>query len=552
VTSMIDRVAGRKQTWASCAAWCLGVLGCTGWHCGAQVCPPEWQEGQEGRIITGSVRALQAFDPDGAGPLGTWLIAGGSPSGPTGVFAGKVIVFDGTSWRSLDSVPAVSGNVAALSVFNGQLVAGGSFGSLGGVVASGVARWNGTTWEPMGAGIGGGSGVSDFAVYNGALIAGGDFWSSGATTLDDLARWHGSNWVPFGTTSASGRVNALATVGNSLYAGGLFSSVNGVATSNLARWNGTSWIASGQPGSEVTALASYSSVSSLADRLFVGGDFSSIGGQSISRVAIFSPNAGTWQAAGAPPAGRVSDLFVRSSGVSSYQLSAAIGGRHYIFGSGTWAPNGEHGGGASRIGLYSGQYVLARTSGFMDESAVVAWNGTQWSAPGVGVPSNISCLQDKGDGSLVVGGFSLDTNRTRSRNFAWQLTADGITWTQLGGELRHQNSPTSDFLIKAFARMPNGDTVMGGRFAGIGDVTAPLDRALERFGMGPDGRSVQLHRVRPSDDAQWRLDRSGHFHDERGRRHDDRPGSLEWHSLDHSGRRYSGWIWLRAVAGTER
>jgi hypothetical protein len=426
-----------------------------------------------GRIITGSAWALQAFDPDGAGPLGTWLIAGGSPSGPTGVFAGKVIAFDGTSWRNLDSVPAVSGSVAALSVFNGQLVAGGSFGSLGGVVANGVAKWNGTTWEPMGAGIGGGSGVRDFAVFGGALIAAGDFSNSGPTVLADLARWDGSNWVAFGSTNAGGRVQSLATVGGSLYAGGVFSSVNGSAISNLARWNGTSWLASGQPTGEVTALASYSSVSPSADRLFVGGSFSSIGGQSISQVAIFSPNAGTWQAAGTPPAGSVADLFVRNVGASSYQLSGVIGSQHYVFGSGTWTANGEHGGRGSRIGLYGGQYALSRSSGFMEESAVLLWNGTQWSAPGTGVPANISTMLDKGDGSLVVGTFGKTGTVGRSRNFAWQLAADGTTWTQLGGELRHQNSATQDYLIKAFARLPNGDIVMGGRFAGIGDVTAP-------------------------------------------------------------------------------
>ncbi|MFN0085442.1 MAG: hypothetical protein ACKVX9_08645 [Blastocatellia bacterium] len=209
------------------------------------------------------------------------------------------------AWAALglgttSSSNGVSGDVLALTVFNGELIVGGTFSFAyndvgSSVSANKVVRWNGTAWSSLGTGTGtGGNGV-DGTVYSlatggGGLFVGGDFGSAyngssggiGVTSVsaNNIARWNGQSWASMGTSSgatgngANGFVNALSVAGGDLFAGGVFTRVynsgsNNVTVDNTARWSGTQWTGiSGGGGSTGGTLSSVSAAS------FSGADLS--------------------------------------------------------------------------------------------------------------------------------------------------------------------------------------------------------------------------------------------------------------------------------------
>ena len=213
-----------------------------------------------------------------------------------------------------------------------ELDAGGNFFHAGGVAANYIARWQQQTlvvtspaWSAMGPGFD--APVHAIARFNNATYAGGDFVHSGATVVDYIAVWNESTqqWTSIG--GMDGSVYALKVLGTYLYAGGNFTHAGGVLTGGLARWNGTSWSACGGTFSGVVyALDVYNNtlaiggsypgisgspnlawydgtsygtfgtggtnatvhaVHSTGPRLYVGGDFSSLGGLSINSVGYW-------------------------------------------------------------------------------------------------------------------------------------------------------------------------------------------------------------------------------------------------------------------------
>lgn len=93
--------------------------------------------------------------------------------------------------------------------------------------------------------------------------------------------WNGSYYEYHATGCTVGSVNAVAQRGSQIYIGGSFSSVGGQALQYLARWNGTQWAApwTDQLNGWVYALA-YDGTQNL----YVGGSFSSAGSTSLSNV----------------------------------------------------------------------------------------------------------------------------------------------------------------------------------------------------------------------------------------------------------------------------
>lgn len=94
-----------------------------------------------------SIRALQLFDRDGAGPGALELYAGGSFTLAGGTSAANLARFDGTSW--FDVGGGVGGSIASLAVFDPDaagpipraLYAAGTFGTAGGLPAAGLAHF---------------------------------------------------------------------------------------------------------------------------------------------------------------------------------------------------------------------------------------------------------------------------------------------------------------------------------------------------------------------------------------------------------------------------
>jgi hypothetical protein len=174
--------------------------------------------------------------------------------------------------------------VQAIERGGGATYAGGSFTQSGATVLNYVARWNETSdvWESMFGGMNGT--VYALKYFNGSLYAGGSFTTAGGSSTGGLARWTGSSWVQVGGFFL-GTVYALEVHGSYLYIGGVFPGLANGA--NIARYDGAFYsnVGSGGANGAVTEFVS------AGARIYVGGNYTSIGGVSANNVAYFD---GSW------------------------------------------------------------------------------------------------------------------------------------------------------------------------------------------------------------------------------------------------------------------
>jgi hypothetical protein len=349
-------------------------------------CQPHWLPGFGGSLGTeNTVTSLAEFD-DGSGSAlfaaGFFAFAGGAP-------AMHIAKWNGATWSTLGS--GANSAVIALAVFNDgsgpALFAGGYLVSAGGVAASYIAKWNATVWAPVGSGMDGP--VYALAEYDDrsgvALYAGGLFMNAGGVSASRIAKWNGSSWAALGSgvdgqPSNVVRVFALTVFddgsGPALYAGGRFTTAGGGAASNIAKWNGSSWSAlSSGMDNAVTALAVYNDGSGPA--LYAGGPFTTAGGIAASNVAKW--NGSSWSPLGSGiggPQSNVAALTVFDDGSGSA-----------LFAGGAFA-----------------------TAGGNTANNVAKWNGSSWSAVGIGMSGNqpvVDALAEFDDGqgpALFAGG----------------------------------------------------------------------------------------------------------------------------------------------------
>ena len=209
-----------------------------------------------GSGVNGLVEALTVYDPDGDGPLTPQLIAGGSFTSAGGSPANRIARWNGTAWSTLgDGLGhTINETVFALTVYDPdgagplqtRLIAGGQFETAGNVNARYIAQWDGTAWTPFGDAIN--DQVRAIAVFDpdddgpapAQLYIGGDFDGPGGAARDGIMRWDGTAWRDRGTVSADVRVFTLLDPdgpgprSTQLIAAGAFFSVGGLQTSNIA------------------------------------------------------------------------------------------------------------------------------------------------------------------------------------------------------------------------------------------------------------------------------------------------------------------------------
>jgi len=158
------------------------------------------------------VDALTDWDPDGDGPMGPQLVAGGFFDTADGQTVHNVARWDGSQWHGFGD--GTFGYVGALATFDpdgpgpapAALVAGGAFDTADGVTVNRVGLWDGSAWQPLGPGVSSDAfaGVFAFMVrdLDGAgpqpesLLVGGEFTHAGAIDVNNTAAW-----VPAGTAS---------------------------------------------------------------------------------------------------------------------------------------------------------------------------------------------------------------------------------------------------------------------------------------------------------------------------------------------------------------
>lgn len=241
-----------------------------------------------GAGVNGTVRSLKAFSPE---PLTRNLIVGGDFTTAGGAPAARIAQWTesdilGTSgWSTMGT--GFNGTVRALERFNSVTYAGGEFTASGdnAVSYNRVARWDPVNrrWLAL-AGTDLNGPCFALKVYNGSLYAGGAFTSANGQGTGGLARWSGTAWSPVGGFFM-GTVHALEVFRNELVIGGLYTGLPGAP--NIARYNGSTYSAmAGGTNDAVRALAA-----GPDGNLYVGGDFSLVGGVPASRIAMWTGSA---------------------------------------------------------------------------------------------------------------------------------------------------------------------------------------------------------------------------------------------------------------------
>ena len=364
---------------------------------------------------------LAAFDASGAvlpwNPGANNFVNSLAVAGTT-VYAGGAFTFagnGGTGNRSRNYLAAFSTSTGALSTWNpgansqvntlaisgGTVYAGGYFSAAGGgagletrlYLAAFDSSGEGdlTAWNP-----GTNNVVFELAASGGTVYAGGYFSTAGGgdgsqVTRNNLAAFDASGAVlPWNPNPASANVFALTASGSSVYVGGNFSSVGGTTTPRnyLAAFDASGNLSAWNPGAN-------NSVNTLAvsgSTVYAGGQFSQAGGGEGNQeqrlfLAAFDLNGG---------------LTSWNPGANSYVYSLAASGST-VYAGGTFSVVG--GGDGSQTAR---NYLAA----FDASGAVLPWNP--------GANNFVNSLAVAGTTVYAGGAFTFAGNGgtgNRSRNY---------------------------------------------------------------------------------------------------------------------------------------
>lgn len=209
-------------------------------------------------------------------------------------------------------------------------------------------------------------GLFQSVTYTGAVaVAAGSLPADFADTGGKLpATIGGGQWDDiFAEAGANGPVKALVTAPDgTLYVGGQFTTIAGQTVNRIAAWDGNRWHTLGSGFNNiVNALA----VAPNGD-LYAGGAFTQAGGVTVNRVARWDGNQ--WQALG--------------SGFNNTVFALTV------------AANGD---------LFAGGLFTATADG-VPHNYIARWNGTTWRQVGTGTNGYVYALAAAPDGVVYIGG----------------------------------------------------------------------------------------------------------------------------------------------------
>jgi Putative Ig domain/HYDIN/CFA65/VesB-like, Ig-like domain/IPT/TIG domain/Domain of unknown function (DUF5122) beta-propeller len=244
------------------------------------------------------------LDPNYSGPIraiayyGSAVFVGGDFRVVNGVERQNAAALDSngipTSWN-----PSPNSEVWTLAVSGSTVYAGGSFTNIGGqarkfLAALDATSGNATSWQADANNT-----VSTLTISGSTVYAGGDFTNIGGQSRNHIAALDVSGSPTPWNPNADRSVQSLAVSGSIIYAGGGFYNIGGqqrfgIAALDIVTGNASSWNPNpsywGGPGSICTIAVSGSTV-------YVGGAFTSVGGQPRNNIAAldaFSGNSTSW------------------------------------------------------------------------------------------------------------------------------------------------------------------------------------------------------------------------------------------------------------------
>jgi uncharacterized delta-60 repeat protein len=278
------------------------------------------------------------------------ILAGGSFTNIGGQPRNRIARLDATSGAADSFDPNANDRVYSIAVqADGKILAGGNFTSIGGATRNRIARLDATTgaadsFDPNASGGGGNDAVYSIAVQaDGKILAGGVFTSIGgaarnhiaqldaitgladsfspAPTLCSVNRGAGGRqglggrgftsiggrraaipgsmarqaWLTFDRNANVGVFTIAVQADGKILAGGDFTSIGGQTRSRIARLDATTGAADSFDPNASGGMAVYSIAAQTDGKVLAGGDFTSIGGQTRSRFARLSNDTAALQ-----------------------------------------------------------------------------------------------------------------------------------------------------------------------------------------------------------------------------------------------------------------
>jgi trimeric autotransporter adhesin len=245
---------------------------------------------------------------------GSTVYAGGNFTTIGGQSRNDIAALDASSGLATAWDPNPGGGEYGYNYVNGLAVSGstvyvgGRFDSIGGQTRNGIAALDAssglaTAWDPNAD-----AGANALVVSGSTVYVTGSFTSIGGQSRKWIAALDASSglataWNP----NADGGVDALAVSGSTVYVGGSFTSIGGQTRNWIAALDASSALATAWDPNAGGGAYGYNSVLALAvsgSTVYIGGDFTTIGGQYRTYLARFSipvpptvtsPNGGeTW------------------------------------------------------------------------------------------------------------------------------------------------------------------------------------------------------------------------------------------------------------------
>ena len=287
--------------------------------------------------------SLNAWNPDADNTVNSIAVSGNTvyigglftmlKTNTTPVSRNRIAAIDATTGDPTSWDPNAGGNVATITVSGSTVYVGGAFTTIGvdnrnRIAAIDAVSGSATAWNPA-ASISSGS-VSAIAVSGTTIFVGGNF-GAGSTiggqsrkflAALDATTALATSWAP----EPGSTISALAINGNTLYVVGGFTTIDAQPRNRIASFDITNLGAIALKSWDPNANSSVNSVAVSGTTVYVGGLFTSIGGQNRNRLAALDASTGNALSWDPSSSGSTASLAVSGSSVYAGGNFVSIGG----------------------------------------------------------------------------------------------------------------------------------------------------------------------------------------------------------------------------------
>ena len=346
---------------------------------------------------------------------------------------------DGTLDTTFTVGTGINNSVRVITVqLDGKIIVGGYFTTYNSVAANRIVRINtdGTRDVTFSAGVSSAV-LATVLQSDGKIIIGGAFASYDSVLLNNLTRLNTNGTLDTTFFNGTGLNNwtqdfAMQSDGK-IIIGGNFTAYNGTAVNRIARLNTDGTLDTTFTVGTGANLALVSIMTQADDKILIGGDFTTINGTAINRIARLNAD------------GTIDTSFLVGAGVNTTVIAI------------TQQPDGKiliGGNFTSYNGQAANRIVRLNADGTRDTTFV-----------GTGTNNSVRTIIPQTDGKILIGGAFTTCNGVATNRIA-RLNADGTLDTTF------TIGTGADNVIYDFAYLPDsGKIVISGEFLTYNGVT---------------------------------------------------------------------------------